>query len=58
MIHQSHRFFTERPTGEMVSRVVKDLNERGVIRADKRKIYVLDRQSMGRRSSVRQQQSS
>ena len=34
---------------EMVSRVVKDLNERGVIRADKRKIYVLDRQSMDRR---------
>ncbi len=34
---------------EMVSRVVKDLNERGVIRADKRKIYVLDRQSMGGR---------
>ena len=24
MIHQSHRFFTERPTGEMVSRVVSD----------------------------------
>ena len=40
---------------EMVSRVVKDLNEKGVIRADKRKIYVLDRQSMGRRSAVRQQ---
>ena len=38
----------------MVSRVVKDLNEKGVIRADKRKIYVLDRQSMGRRSAVRQ----
>jgi CRP/FNR family cyclic AMP-dependent transcriptional regulator len=34
---------------EMVSRVVKDLNERGVIRADKRKIYVLDRNSMDRR---------
>jgi CRP/FNR family transcriptional regulator, cyclic AMP receptor protein len=43
---------------EMVSRVVKDLNEKGVIRADKRKIYVLDRQSMGRRSAVRQQPSS
>ena len=39
---------------EMVSRVVKDLNEKGVIRADKRKIYVLDRHSMGRRSAVRQ----
>ena len=24
MIHQSHRFFSERPTGEMVSRVVSD----------------------------------
>ena len=38
---------------EMVSRVVKDLHDRGVIRAEKRKIYVLDRQSMGRRSAVR-----
>ena len=38
---------------EMVSRVVKDLHDRGVIRADKRKIYVLDRQSMTRRSAVR-----
>ncbi len=38
---------------EMVSRVVKDLHDKGVIRADKRKIYVLDRQSMGRRSAVR-----
>ena len=43
---------------EMVSRVVKDLNEKGVIRAEKRKIYVLDRQSMGRRSAVRQQPES
>lgn len=43
---------------EMVSRVVKDLNEKGVIRADKRKIYVLDRQSMGRRSAVRHQPES
>ena len=34
---------------EMVSRVVKDLHEKGVIRADKRKIYVLDRHSMGGR---------
>lgn len=39
---------------EMVSRVVKDLHEKGVIRADKRKIYVLDRHSMGaRRASGR-----
>ncbi len=35
---------------EMVSRVVKDLHEKGVIRAEKRKIFVLDRDSMGRRS--------
>ncbi len=39
---------------EMVSRVVKDLHDKGVIRAEKRKIFVLDRQSMSRRSSVRQ----
>ena len=39
---------------EMVSRVVKDLHDKGVIRADKRKIVVLDRESMGaRRSSAR-----
>jgi len=39
---------------EMVSRVVKDLHDKGVIRADKRKIYVLDRESMsGRRASDR-----
>ena len=39
---------------EMVSRVVKDLHDKGVIRAEKRKIYILDRQSMGgRRSSER-----
>jgi CRP/FNR family cyclic AMP-dependent transcriptional regulator len=37
---------------EMVSRVVKDLHDKGVIRAEKRKIYVLDRESMGRRSRV------
>src|SRR6476661_10001953 len=36
---------------EMVSRVVKDLNDKGVIRAEKRKIIVLDRTSMGKRSS-------
>ena len=34
---------------EMVSRVVKDLHDKGVIRAEKRKIFVLDRQSMGGR---------
>ena len=34
---------------EMVSRVVKDLHDKGVIRAEKRKIYVLDRHSMGGR---------
>ena len=40
---------------EMVSRVVKDLHDKGVIRAEKRKIFVLDRDSMGgRRSSARQ----
>jgi CRP/FNR family cyclic AMP-dependent transcriptional regulator len=39
---------------EMVSRVVKDLHDKGVIRAEKRKIFVLDRSSMGRRSSARQ----
>lgn len=37
---------------EMVSRVVKDLHERGVIRADKRRIVILDRQSMGARRSL------
>ena len=34
---------------EMVSRVVKDLHEKGVIRAEKRRIVVLDRDSMGPR---------
>jgi CRP/FNR family cyclic AMP-dependent transcriptional regulator len=34
---------------EMVSRVVKDLNDKGVIRAEKRKIIVLDRSSMSKR---------
>jgi CRP/FNR family transcriptional regulator, cyclic AMP receptor protein len=38
---------------EMVSRVVKDLHEKKLIRAEKRKIYVLDRASMGRRAAVR-----
>lgn len=35
---------------EMVSRVVKDLHVKGVIRADKRRIIVLDRESMTKRS--------
>jgi CRP/FNR family transcriptional regulator, cyclic AMP receptor protein len=36
---------------EMVSRVVKDLQEKNLIRTDKRKIMILDRQSMARRGS-------
>lgn len=38
---------------EMVSRVVKDLQEKNLIRTDKRKIIVLDRQSMAHRGSSR-----
>ena len=38
---------------EMVSRVVKDLQKKGLIRAEKRRIHVLDRQSMQRRASTR-----
>ena len=38
---------------EMVSRVVKDLQHKGLIRAEKRGIYVLDKQSMQRRASTR-----
>jgi CRP/FNR family cyclic AMP-dependent transcriptional regulator len=38
---------------EMVSRVVKDLHSKGLIRAEKRRIYVLDKQSMQKRASVR-----
>ena len=38
---------------EMVSRVVKDLHDKGVIRADKRRIIVLDRDSMGARRPAR-----
>jgi CRP/FNR family transcriptional regulator, cyclic AMP receptor protein len=38
---------------EMVSRVVKDLQLKGLIRAEKRRIYVLDKQSMTRRASTR-----
>ena len=36
---------------EMVSRVVKDLQERGYIRAEKRKVYLLDKVSMAKRAS-------
>lgn len=36
---------------EMVSRVVKDLQQRGYIRAEKRKIYLLDKVSMAKRAS-------
>jgi len=36
---------------EMVSRVVKDLQVRGYIRAEKRKIYLLDKISMSKRAS-------
>jgi len=38
---------------EMVSRVVKDLQRKGLIRAEKRRIYVLDKQSMQKRASAR-----
>ena len=38
---------------EMVSRVVKDLHEKGLIRAEKRKIILLDRQSMRAHRSAR-----
>lgn len=37
---------------EMVSRVIKDLQEKKLIRSEKRKIIVLDRQSMASRGSV------
>jgi CRP/FNR family cyclic AMP-dependent transcriptional regulator len=36
---------------EMVSRVVKDLQLRGYIRAEKRKVYLLDKISMAKRAS-------
>ena len=36
---------------EMVSRVVKDLQVRGYIRAEKRKIFLLDRFSLGKRAA-------
>lgn len=38
---------------EMVSRVVKDLHRKGLIRAEKRRIYVLDKLSMQKRVSTR-----
>ena len=38
---------------EMVSRVIKDLHEKKLIHTDKRKIIVLDRQSMAKRGSAR-----
>jgi CRP/FNR family cyclic AMP-dependent transcriptional regulator len=37
---------------EMVSRVVKDLQERGYIRAEKRKIFLLDKGAMAKRAAV------
>ena len=39
---------------EMVSRVMKDLRQRGYIRTDKRKVILLDRLSMAKRSRPRQ----
>jgi CRP/FNR family cyclic AMP-dependent transcriptional regulator len=38
---------------EMVSRVVKDLHGKGLIRAEKRRIHILDKLSMQKRASVR-----
>jgi CRP/FNR family cyclic AMP-dependent transcriptional regulator len=38
---------------EMVSRVVKDLHRKGLIRAEKRRIYVLDKLSMQKRAATR-----
>jgi len=35
---------------EMVSRVVKDLQQRGYIKAEKRKVYIVDKNSMIRRA--------
>lgn len=37
---------------EMVSRVVRDLQEKNLIRTEKRKIFVIDRQSMAHRGSA------
>jgi CRP/FNR family cyclic AMP-dependent transcriptional regulator len=39
---------------EMVSRVVKDLQRRGYIRSEKRKVYLLDKISMAKRASSSQ----
>jgi hypothetical protein len=39
----------------MVSRVVKDLHRKGLIRAEKRRIHILDKQSMQKRASARHQ---
>jgi hypothetical protein len=39
----------------MVSRVVKDLHRKGLIRAEKRRIHILDKLSMQKRASVRHQ---
>jgi CRP/FNR family transcriptional regulator, cyclic AMP receptor protein len=36
---------------EMVSRVVKDLQAKGLIRAEKRKVFILDKSSMTRRAT-------
>ena len=38
---------------EMVSRVVKDLHQKGLIRSEKRRIYVLDKLSMQKRALTR-----
>jgi CRP/FNR family cyclic AMP-dependent transcriptional regulator len=38
---------------EMVSRVVKDLHKKGLIRAEKRRIQILDKLSMQKRASAR-----
>lgn len=38
---------------EMVSRVVKDLQEKNLIRTEKRKIFVIDHQSMAKRGSAK-----
>jgi CRP/FNR family cyclic AMP-dependent transcriptional regulator len=37
---------------EMVSRVVKDLQERGYIRTEKRKVFLLDKGAMAKRAAV------
>ena len=37
---------------EMVSRVVKDLQDKHLIRTEKRKIFIIDRQTMAKRGSA------